>query len=354
MIRVALLPGDGIGAEVTAEARRVLEAVSEVGSTPILFEEYPHGAEHFLATGETLGDEAFHRLRDEHDAILLGALGDPRVPDDHHARDILLGLRSRLDLFTNFRPLRLRARDLSPLALSEDDDDIDFVIFRENTEGFYTGAGGTLRRGTPDEVAVSESFATRFGVDRIVRAAFDYAVASGRTLVTLADKSNAVPHVFGLWRRAFFEIAEAYPGIDAEARYVDALAMELVRSPTRFQVIVAENMLADILSDLGAELIGGLGLAPSANLHPGRTGLYEPVHGSAPDLAGRGIANPMAAVLSGALLLRDHGDPEAADAVDAAVDAALAAGIRTPDVGGSLSTREVGEWLANAVASNLS
>lgn len=335
------------------EARRVLEAVSTSGSASIEFEEFPHGADHYLTTGETLGDEAFARLNEEFDAILLGALGDARVPDNRHARDILLGLRFRLDLYVNFRPLRLRARDLSPLVLSAEDE-IDFVIFRENTEGFYTGSGGILRQGTPDEIAVSESFATRFGVERIVRRAFEYAESNGRTLVTLADKSNAVPHVYGLWRRVFLEIAEEYPAIEAEARYVDALAMDLVRMPSHFQVIVAENLLADILSDLGAELVGGLGVAPSANLHPGRTGLYEPVHGSAPDLAGEGRANPMAAVLSAALLLQHNGAPGAARVVEASVDAALAAGIRTPDVGGALSTREVGQWLADAVASNLS
>jgi 3-isopropylmalate dehydrogenase len=353
VIKVALIPGDGIGSEVVTEAHRVLEAVSAAGAASLSFEYLPHGADHFLSTGETLGDETFARLRDDFDAILLGALGDPRVPDDRHARDILLGLRFRLDLFTNFRPLRLRAPDLSPLATGGDEE-TDLVIFRENTEGFYTGSGGILRAGTPQEVAVSESFATRFGVERIVRAAFDFATADGRTLVTLADKSNAVPHVYGLWRRAFFEIAAEYAGVEAEARYADALAMELVRSPARFQVIVAENLLADILSDLGAELIGGLGLAPSANLHPGRTGLYEPVHGSAPELAGQGIANPMATVLSAALLLRDLGAPAAADAVEAAVDAALASGIRTPDIGGSSTCREVGEWLAEAVESTLS
>lgn len=331
----------------------MLEAVSASGSVDIQFEEFPHGADHFLATGETLGDETYGRLRDDFDAILLGALGDSRVPDNSHARDILLGLRSRLDLYINFRPLRLRARDLSPLALS-DGDDIDFVIFRENTEGFYTGSGGTLREGTPDEVAISESFATRFGVERIVRRAFEFAASNGRTLVTLADKSNAVPHVFGLWRRVFFEIAEEYPELEAEARYVDALAMDLVRMPSHFQVIVAENLLADILSDLGAELVGGLGVAPSANLHPGRTGLFEPVHGSAPDLAGEEVANPIAAVLSAGLLLRHNGAQEAATAVEASVDEALATGIRTPDLGGTLSTGEVGEWLADAVASSLS
>jgi 3-isopropylmalate dehydrogenase len=350
VIRVALLPGDGVGREVVAEARRVLEAVAGEGLIELELEAFPHGADHYLSTGETLGDEAFRRLRDEHDAILFGAVGDPRVPDNEHARDILLGLRFRLDLYVNFRPVRLRAEDLSPLR-STGTAPIDFVLFRENTEGMYAGAGGNLREGTPHEVAVSESIATRRGVERLVRAGFEHAVATGRKRVTLGDKANAVPHVYGLWRRVFREVADEHPDVEAEARYVDALAMEMVREPARFGVIVAENLLGDILSDLGAELVGGMGLAPSANVHPGRHGLYEPVHGSAPDIAGTGRANPMAAILSAALLLRDHGAPEAADRIEDAVDRALASGIRTPDLDGDRSTGEVGRWIADAVRS---
>lgn len=356
MIRIALLPGDGIGPEVVDQAVRVLEAAERAGLAELDLQRFPHGADHFLTTGETLGEEAFASLRDEYDALLLGALGDPRVPDGRHARDILLGLRFRLDLFINFRPVRLRAPDLSPLRSIAGSDAagagaaIDFVIFRENTEGIYTGAGGVLREGTSREVAVSESIATRYGVERLVRGAFEYARATGRARVTLGDKANAVPHVYGLWRRVFREVAGEFPEVEAEMRYVDALAMEMVRDPGRFGVIAAENLLGDILSDLGAELVGGLGLAPSASRHPDGPGLYEPVHGSAPELAGTGRANPMAAVLSAALLLADHGAEDAARCVEGAVDRALAEGIRTPDLGGNRSTDEVGRWLAEAVA----
>lgn len=348
VIRVALIPGDGIGPEVVTEARRVLEAVEEAGLAELETEAFPHGADHYLETGEGLGEEAFARLRDDFDAILMGAVGDPRVPDNRHAREILLGLRFRLDLYVNLRPVRLRHPDLCPLR-DVPDRGIDFLIFRENTEGMYVQSGGVLREGTPQEVAVSECVATRFGVERIVRAAFRRARAEGRPRVTLGDKANAVPHAYGLWRRAFREVAEEFPDVESEARYVDALAMELVREPGRFGVVVAENLLSDILSDLGAELVGGVGVAPSTNVHPGEHGLYEPVHGSAPDLAGSGRANPMATVLSAALLLRDHGAPEAADRVEGAVDRALAAGVRTPDLGGDRSTQEVGRWLADAV-----
>ena len=348
MIRVALIPGDGVGPEVVREAERVLSACVAAGLAEVRTESFPNGAEHYLATGETLSDATFERLRDGFDAILLGAMGDARVPDGRHAREILLGLRFRLDLYINFRPARLRLPELSPLR-SAAERPIDFVIFRENTEGLYTGAGRVEAEGGDDERAVSESIATRRGVQRIVTAAFEHARATGRRRVTLGDKANAVPHVYGLWRRVFTEVAAGYPDVEAEMQYVDALAMLLVRSPDRFEVIVTSNLLGDILSDLAAELVGGMGLAPSANLNPGRHALYEPVHGSAPDIAGTGSANPMAAILSASLLLRDHGAPEAADRVEEAVDAALREGLRTPDIGGRSSTQEVGSWIASRV-----
>ena len=348
MIRIALIPGDGIGPEVIRETRRVLDAVATAGLADLSFDEFPHGAEHFLATGETLGEPAFESLRDDFDAILLGAVGDSRVPDGRHARDILLGLRFRLDLFVNFRPARLRSPELSPLKGSGEP--IDFVIFRENTEGMYSGSGGRIRADTPHEVAVSECFATRFGVERIVRQAFEYAQRTGRGLVTLGDKANAVPHVYGLWRRVFDVVAEEYPAIEAEKVYVDALAMDLVRRPERYSVIVTDNLLGDILSDLAAELVGGMGLAPSANFHPGGSALYEPVHGSAPDLVGTGTANPMGSILSAALLLEHAGADEAAQRIDSAIDRAIAEGIVTADLGGTKTTREVGDWIAEEVA----
>jgi 3-isopropylmalate dehydrogenase len=348
MIRIALIPGDGIGPDVIREAERVLEAVQEAGLAEVEVERFPHGADHYLSTGETLSADTFASLRDDFDAILLGAVGDPRIPDGRHARDILLGLRFRLDLFINFRPARLRLPELSPLRAA-DRVPIDFVIFRENTEGLYTGAGRVDGAGTTEERAVSEAVATRRGVERIVRAAFEHARSSARGRVTLGDKANAVPHVYGLWRAVFAAVAAEYPDIEAEARYIDALAMQLVREPERFEVIVTSNLLGDILSDLAAELVGGMGLAPSSNLNPGRHALYEPVHGSAPDLAGTGAANPMAAILSVGLLLRDAGRTEAADRVEEAVDEALRAGERTPDLGGDRTTQEVGRWIARRV-----
>lgn len=350
-IRVAVIGGDGIGPEVVEQACRVLGAVARTGRVELDLEEFPHGADHFLATGETLSDATFARLRDEFDAILFGAVGDPRVPDGRHARDLLLGLRFRLDLYINRRPLRLRAPDLSPLRRAAPGS-IDFVIYRENTEDLYVGRGRIENEGTRDEVAFSEGVASRSATERIVEAAFGAARERGAR-VTLCDKANAVPHMYGLWRRVFGEVAARHPDVRAEMRYVDALAMELVRVPERFDVIVTSNLFGDILSDLGAELIGGPGLAPSANVHPGRHGLYEPVHGSAPDIAGTGTANPMAAVLSAALLLADAGAVEAAAALERAVDAALAEGVRTPDLGGGATTSEVGDWLCACVAASV-
>lgn len=349
MIRIALIPGDGIGPEVVREGRRVIEAAVGAGLVEATTVEFPNGADHMLATGETLGEETFRRLRDEFDSILLGAVGDPRVPDNRHARDILLGLRIRLDLFINYRPARSRLAALSPIKDAERRP-IDIEVFRENTEGLYTGAGGVLRKGTSQEVAVSELIATRFGIERIVRAAFDHARRRGRPRVTLADKANAVPHVYGLWRRTFREVAEEYPDIESDARYVDAVAMQLVRQPESFSVIVTENLLGDILSDLTAELAGGMGLAPSANLNPGRHALYEPVHGSAPDLVGTGAANPIATILSVALLFEHAGADAAARRIEEAVNASLLSGIRTPDAGGNSTTTEVGVWIAERVS----
>src|SRR6266850_963060 len=329
--RVAVIAGDGIGPEVIAAAIPIIERAAAKHNISLHWEYLPYSADHFLKTKETLPDAAFEHLRDEVDAILLGALGDPRVPGNEHARDILLGLRFRLDLFVNFRPVTLLHPDLTPLRTTKP---IDFVIFRENTEGVYLGRGRT----SGDEY-VAEEVNTGKGVERIIRAAFAWAQAHGKTLVTMSDKSNAVP-AHRIWQEKFKAVAAQYPTIAAEHRYVDALAMELVREPERFQVIVTNNLYGDILSDLGAGLVGGLGLAASANLHPGRAGLFEPVHGSAPPLAGKGVANPMAAVLTGALMFEQLGHADAARRVERAVKDALAAGARTPDLGGTASTRD--------------
>lgn len=326
---VAVIAGDGIGPEVIEAAVPVLERAASRDGVRLDWERLPYSADHYLRTGETLPDHAFVHLRDDVDAIFLGAIGDPRVPGNEHARDILLGLRFRLDLYINYRPVQLLHPDLTPLKA---DGRIDFVIFRENTEGVYLGRGSI----TGDEYIAWEINTAR-GVDRIIRAAFEWAQAHGRTRVTMSDKSNAVP-AHRIWQQRFKAVAAEYPGIETEHRFVDALAMEMVRDPGRFQVIVTNNLYGDILSDLGAGLVGGLGLAASANLHPGRAGLFEPVHGSAPPLARKGVANPMAAILTGALMLEHLGHADAARAIERAVRDALAAGARTPDIGGTTST----------------
>jgi len=334
-----VIPGDGIGPEVVDAAIPVIERAATKHGARVAWERLPYSADHFLKTGETLPDHAFKHLRDEVDAIFLGALGDPRVPGNEHARDILLGLRFRLDLYINFRPVQLLHPDLTSLRPRASP--IDFVIFRENTEGIYRAERNRVQG---DEYIAEEVNTTR-GVERIIRAAFEWARAHGKTRVTMSDKSNAVP-AHRVWQEQYKKIAAEFRGIVSDHRYVDALAMELVREPERFQVIVTNNLYGDILSDLGAGLVGGLGLAASANLHPGRAGLFEPVHGSAPPLAGKGVANPMAAILSGALMLEQLGHEPAARDLERAVTAALADGVRSPDLGGTAGTREVAGRIA--------
>jgi 3-isopropylmalate dehydrogenase len=335
--KIAVIGGDGIGPEVIEAAIPILERAAAKHGFTLDFERLPYGADHYLSTKETLPQAAFEHLRDDVDGILLGAIGDPRVPGNEHARDILLGLRFRLDLYINFRPVRLLHPALTPLRSEKN---IDFVIFRENTEGVYTGKGRI-----EGDTYIAEEVNTAKGVDRIIRAAFQWAKSHDKTQVTMSDKSNAVP-AHRIWQDTFKRVAAEFAGIEAEHRYVDALAMEMVREPERFQVIVTNNLYGDILSDLGAGLVGGLGLAASANLHPGRAGLFEPVHGSAPPLAGKGVANPMAAVLTGALMFEQLGHPEAARDLEGAVTHTLAAGVRTPDIGGKATTSQVAKAIA--------
>jgi len=340
MTRIAVIPGDGIGIEVTREAVETLRLVAERSGRPIRFDMFPWGADHYLKTGETLPAGSLERLA-AYDAILLGALGDPRVPDMRHAADILLGIRFGLDLYVNYRPVRLLDDRLCPLK-GRTVQDVDFVVFRENTEGLYVGMGGIFKKGTPDEIAIQEDVNTRKGVERIIRHAFEYARRAGRRRVLMADKSNALTYGHDLWQRTFRELAAAYPDLEASHLYVDALTMQLVKDPSQFEVIVTCNMFGDILTDLGAQLQGGMGLAASANLHPGRTGLFEPVHGSAPKYAGQDIANPMGAVLSAALLLETVDRVDEAGRIETAVRACIRDGATTRDLGGTLGTRAVG------------
>ena len=333
---IAVIAGDGIGVEVIAEAVRVLEAVGGIRCLHL-----PWSADHYLATGETVPPDGYDTLR-ACDAVLVGALGDPRLPDNRHARDILLGTRVELDLYVNYRPVRLLDDGLCPLK-DRSRRDVDFVVFRENTEGLYVGVGGRFKAGTEDEVAVQEEINTFKGVRRIIRHAFEFARARGLRHVCMSDKSNAMTHGHALWQRVFQSVRAEFPDIEATHLYIDALAMLLVQNPGQFEVIVTNNLFGDIITDIGGELQGGLVIAASGNIHPGRTSMFEPVHGSAPPLAGKNVANPIGAILSAALLLETLGRVDDAQRIERAVEAAVQAREVTRDVGGRLGTKEAGE-----------
>src|ERR1051326_113892 len=337
--RIAVVPGDGIGPEVINEAVAVLERRRETHGVALELVHFDWGADKFLSEGVTLPDGALEMLAREFDAILAGAFGDPRVPSNKHAEDILLGMRRGLDLYINLRPVRLLDQRLTPLA-NRTPSDIDFVVCRENTEGAYCGSGGFLKRGAEDEVAVQDEVNTRRGVERIVIAAFEYARAKKRKRVTMADKSNVQRFGGDLWQRFFKEVAATYPDIQANHQYVDAMAMFMVLNPSQYEVIVANNLFGDILTDLGAAIQGGLGLAASGNIHPGRVSLFEPVHGSAPPLAGKGIANPIGAILTSAMMLEYLGFQTLSDEIEEAVRGAVSANETTRDLGGQLSTEQ--------------
>lgn len=347
-VRIAVIPGDGIGKEVTPEAVKVLRAAVAPAKRQMEFVEFDWGADKYLREGVTLPAGALEMLRDEFDAILFGALGDPRVPSNQHAADILLGLRFKLDLYVNARPIELLHARMTPLR-DRTERDIRFVVFRENTEGLYVGVGGFFKKGTPDEIAVQEDVNSRKGVERIIRYAFEYARQNSLKRVCMSDKSNALTFAHDLWQRVFKEVKQEYPEIDSRHLYIDTLAMELVRDPRQFDVIVTCNLFGDILSDLGAQLAGGLGLTPSGNIHPGQTSLFEPVHGSAPNIAGKGIANPLGSVLASAMMLDFLGWKNEAAALREAAKSALRENFVTPDLGGDKGTQAVGDWLAEHV-----
>ncbi|MCB9678634.1 MAG: 3-isopropylmalate dehydrogenase [Alphaproteobacteria bacterium] len=338
MAKIAVVPGDGIGKEVVPEGVRVLQHLAARDGLDLQFESFDLGADRYLDDGTTMPDATMQRWRDEFDAILLGALGDPRVPSNVHAADILLGSRFKLDLFINLRPIRLLDARYCPIK-GKTPDDMDIVVFRENTEGLYTGIGGQFKRGTPDEVAIEAEMNTRKGVERIIRAAFEYADRQKKASVCMSDKSNAMRHGHDLWQRTFKEVAAEYPHIRPFHLFVDVLCMELVRAPEQFDVIVTNNLFGDIVTDLGAQLQGGIGLAASGNIHPGRVSLFEPVHGSAPTIAGQGIANPLATVLSVGMLLTHLGHDGLEAELQRAVGAVLEAGQVTRELGGDLTTR---------------
>jgi 3-isopropylmalate dehydrogenase len=345
--RIAVIPGDGIGQEVIPQALKVIRAAG----ADVEFSEFDWGADRYLRDGMTVPPDGFAMLSRDFDAVFAGAFGDPRVKTNIHAKEILLGMRFQMDLYANVRPVRLLDATLCPLK-DVAPKDVDFVVIRENTEGIYTDAGGVFKQGTPDEIAIQEDINTRKGVERIIRYAFEYCErhkkldGSARKRVLMCDKSNAMTHAGGLWQRVFKEVAGEFPQIAAQHMYVDALCMQMVRDPRAFDVIVTNNMFGDIITDLAAGLQGGLGMAASGNIHPGKTSMFEPVHGSAPSIAGKNLANPFGAILTAAMMLGHLELTKEAEKIESAVLAAVVQKKSTQDIGGTLGTREAGEWVA--------
>ena len=337
MTYIAVLPCDGAGKEVVPEAIKVLRAAG----ADFEYEEFDVNADQFMRTGEPIPARVWTKL-EQADSILFGAVGDPRVDDAGYLAGVLLRLRFELDLYVNLRPARLYDDRLSPLR-HEDRRKVDLLVVRENTEGLYVGMGGRFKKGTEQEVAIQEDLNTHLGVTRIIEYAFQVA----KREVVMVDKSNAMAFAGALWQERWKAVAAKHPHIKTRHLYVDAAAMQLVRNPSQFDVIVTGNLFGDILSDLTAELIGGMGIAPSGNVNPqtGR-GLFEPVHGTAPDIAGKGIVNPIGAILSASMMVRHLGHADMAKAIESAVAAAIQAGDCTRDVGGNLSTSEVGDAIA--------
>lgn len=345
---IAVLAGDGIGPEVVREGLKVLNAVAAEHGFSVKLTEYPHGAEHFLKTGELFPSSALEEIRGHH-AVLLGAIGDPRIEVGKLEYAIVAGLRFGLDLFVNLRPVVLYTEALTPLK-GRTPKDIDFVVIRENTEDVYTGIHGFFKKGTPDEIASQQMLFTRKGTERVIRYAYELARKrnKGKKLL-MVDKANAI-RAQDLWTRTFAEVGAEYPDIAQEHAYVDATCMYMVKAPDTFDTVVTTNMFGDIITDLGAEITGGLGIAASGNIHPGQVSMFEPIHGSAPKYAGQGVASPVATVLAVQMMLEYLGETAASARVDAAVRACLSDGrIPSVDTRSGLSTTQVGDILVDAV-----
>ena len=342
--KIAVIPGDGIGPEVTAEALKVLEAAGEKFGFKTTTTDYPWSGEHFLKTGELMPDSALDEYR-QHDAILLGAIGDPRLETGVLERAVVAGCRFGLDLFVNLRPVNLYAEHLCPLK-NGTTESIDMVIIRENTEDLYVGTHGFFKKGTPDEVATQELLITRKGTERVIRYAFETAKKRPRKKLTMVDKANAV-RAYDLWTRTFEEVGQEYPDVEQDHAYVDAATMWMVKNPEWFDVVVVPNMFGDIITDLGAMIQGGMGAAASANIHPGQSGMFEPIHGSAPKYTGKNVANPVAAIISVKLMLDFLGEPEAGAAVEKTVADALKSK-KIPGLGANcgLSTSQIGDLVS--------
>jgi len=348
MHRIAVIPGDGIGPDVINEGVRVLREVSKACKFQIEFTEYPWGAKHYLAKGEILPPNAFADLQ-KFSAIYLGAIGDPKVPLGLLERNILLALRTQLDLYANLRPMKLYDVRYCPL---KNPPNFDILVVRENTEDLYTGPSGVVRKDTPDEISMAIAHYSRKGVERIIRLAFEFA-KKRRKKVTLCDKANAIA-AQEIWRKVFAEVGKSYPDIQQDLIYVDACAMAFVRRPQDFDVIVTTNLFGDILTDLGSELCGGIGLAPSGNIHPGKIGMFEPIHGSAPKYAGQNKAMPIGAILAGSMMLDFLGETKGAELIEKGVEAVLQSGkITSLGAESNLGTTQVTDLILQAMESRV-
>ncbi len=348
--QIAVIPGDGVGPEVTREAIKVLKTVADRSEFKFRLVNYDFGAERYLKTKETLPDSVLEELK-QMDAIYLGAVGDPRVEPGILEKGILLKLRFGLDQYINLRPVRLYPGVWTPLK-DKGPGDIDFVVVRENTEGLYLGTGGFVRKNTPDEIAVQEMINTRKGVERCIRYAFEYArKRNKKKKVTLCDKANVLTYAHDLWRRVFGRVGEEYPDIEKEYAFVDATCMWMVKNPEWFDVIVTCNMFGDIITDLGAMIQGGLGIAAGANINPQGVSMFEPIHGSAPKYAGKNVINPMAAICAMQMLLDTIGEKEAAETVEKAVIKTLASGkLKNLSTRSGLKTDEIGDMVAACIS----
>ncbi|HYG90844.1 MAG TPA: tartrate dehydrogenase [Azospirillum sp.] len=348
--RIAVIPGDGIGHEVVPEGIRVLEAVGAKFGIEFQWDHLDWSCERFHKTGRMMPEDGIDQIS-RHDAIFLGAVGFPGVPDHVSLWGLLIPLRRQFRQYVNLRPVRLFAGVPCPLA-GRAPGDIDMMIVRENNEGEYSEIGGRLYAGTEEELAVQQAVFTRKGVDRILRYAFDLAQSRAKKHLTSATKSNGIIHSMPYWDERFAAMKAAYPGVRTDQYHIDILAAHFVRNPHWFDVVVGSNLFGDILSDLGPACTGTIAIAPSANLNPEREfpSMFEPVHGSAPDIAGKGIANPIGQIWSGAMMLDHLGRPDAGAAIVQAIERVLAtADVRTPDMGGKATTRELGEAVAAAV-----
>lgn len=347
---IAVIPGDGTGPEVVEEGKKVLEVVSKKCDFRLNFTHYPLGGDHYLATGEVLPDDMLGSLS-ESDAIYLGAIGHPDVKPGILEQGILLKLRFHFDQYVNLRPVKLYEGVYTPIK-DKGPKDIDFVVVRENTEGLYAGAGGSLKRGTADEVAVQESINTRKGVERCVRYAFEYCRKRNKAKkLTLCGKTNVLTYAFDLWERTFYEVAKAYPDIETDYAHVDAICMWMVKNPEWFDVIVTDNMFGDIITDLGAMIQGGMGIAAGANINPDGISMFEPIGGSAPKYTGKRIINPIAAISSAQIMLETIGETIAASLIEKSVIKVLREDIKDVAAGKmGYNTQEVGDLVADYIA----